>query len=84
MARLEIELEDALLADAGLILGTETASATVEGALREVIVMRRRAESLERLRKSAADGAVDLELLSSKENYRPNRRNFDLHESEDE
>jgi Arc/MetJ family transcription regulator len=51
-------------------LGTSTKKDTVNTALREVLVSRRRPRALTRLRDAGADGACDLALLQDKQNYR--------------
>jgi Arc/MetJ family transcription regulator len=70
MARTVIDLDDELVATVAKELGTSTKKDTVNAALREVLVNRRRALALTRLRDSAADGAFDLTLLQDKQNYR--------------
>jgi Arc/MetJ family transcription regulator len=70
MARTVIDLDDELVATVARELGTSTKKDTVNAALREVLVNRRRALALTRLRDSAADGAFDLALLQDKQNYR--------------
>jgi Arc/MetJ family transcription regulator len=85
MTHVQVDLDEALLADAADVLETETNEATVESALREVVAMRRRVEAIERLRKMVADGAIDIEYLSDKRNYRPRPDLYDFshHSSED-
>jgi Arc/MetJ family transcription regulator len=78
MARISIELEDGLLAEASRILETRTHPETVETALREVIAMRRRLEAMERLRVKVAEGAIDIEYLSDKANYRPKPKIYEF------
>lgn len=70
MTRTMIDLDDDLLAEVSKALGTSTKKDTVNSALREVLETRRRAMALTRLRASAAEGSVDLELLEDKRNYR--------------
>jgi Arc/MetJ family transcription regulator len=70
MTRTVIDVDDALLADVAVALGTRTKKDTVNMALREVLEVRRRALALTRLRDAAEDGAFDLALLEDKRNYR--------------
>jgi len=70
MSRTVIDLDDALVADVAVALGTRTKKDTVNQALREVLEVRRRALALTRLRDAAEDGAFDLALLEDKRNYR--------------
>jgi Arc/MetJ family transcription regulator len=71
MGRTEIDLDDALVSEAARALGTCTTSDTVNRALREVLETRRRTAALARLRKAAADGAFDLEMLEGKKHRLP-------------
>jgi Arc/MetJ family transcription regulator len=84
MTHVRVDLDEALLAAAADVLETETNEATVESALREVVAMRRRVEAMERLRKTVADGAIDIEYLSDKRHYRPRPKldGFSHHSSE--
>ena len=70
MSRTVIDLDDDLVADVAKALGTGTKKETVNTALREVLENRRRALALTRLRGAAEQGAVALELLEEKRNYR--------------
>lgn len=70
MARTVIDLDDELVADVAKALGTSTKKDTVNTALREVLVSRRRALALTRLRAAADEGGFDLELLEDKTSYR--------------
>jgi Arc/MetJ family transcription regulator len=70
MSRTVIDLDDALVADVAKALGTRTKKETVNTALWEVLENRRRALALVRLRSTAADGGIDLDLLEDKRNYR--------------
>ncbi|MER7804962.1 type II toxin-antitoxin system VapB family antitoxin [Streptomyces parvulus] len=70
MSRTVIDLDDDLVADVAKALGTSTKKETVNTALREVLDNRRRALALTRLRAAAGEGAFDLDLLETKENYR--------------
>ncbi|MFC9892808.1 type II toxin-antitoxin system VapB family antitoxin [Nocardia sp. NPDC127579] len=70
MARTVIDLDDQLVAAVAKTLGTATKKDTVNAALREVLQNRQRALALTRLQDAAASGALDLELLENKRNYR--------------
>ena len=70
MARTVIDLDDELVASVAKELGTSTKKDTVNAALREVLENRRRAIALTRLREAVNDGAVDLDFLQDKRNYR--------------
>lgn len=70
MSRTVIDLDDALLAEVAQALGTGTKKETVNTALREVLEGRRRALALARLRSAGETGALDLDLLEDKRNYR--------------
>lgn len=70
MARTVIDLDDELVASVAKELGTRTKKETVNAALREVLVNRRRAMALTRLRDAATDGAFDLRILEDKQQYR--------------
>jgi Arc/MetJ family transcription regulator len=70
VSRTVIDLDDDMLADVALALGTRTKKDTVNAALREVLENRRRALALTKLRQATADGAFDLALLADKANYR--------------
>lgn len=70
MTRTVIDLEDQLVADVSRALGTATKKDTVNAALREVLEVHRRAIALTRLQDAAAAGALDLDLLADKRNYR--------------
>jgi Arc/MetJ family transcription regulator len=67
MARLVLEVDSALLAEAAAELGTVTNSATVHEALRHVAVVSRehRRTALESLRRIADDGGFDFDRLPS-------------------
>lgn len=71
MTRTMIDLDDDLVAEVSKALGTKTKKETVNSALKEVLETRRRAMALARLRELVADGAVDVEFLMDKKNYRP-------------
>lgn len=70
MSRTVIDLDDDLVSDVSMALGTHTKKETVNAALREVLEYRRRALALTRLRESADEGAFDLDLFQDKRNYR--------------
>jgi Arc/MetJ family transcription regulator len=70
VARTVIDLDDELVASVAKELGTSTKKDTVNAALREVLENRRRAIALTRLREAVNDGAVDLDFLQDKRNYR--------------
>jgi len=57
MARIVIDLDDALVADASKILGTSTTKDTINAALREVLENQREALALMRPHVSATEGA---------------------------
>jgi Arc/MetJ family transcription regulator len=84
MTRVEVELDAALLDEAAQILNTSTPEETLKSALDEVVAMRRRVEALERLREMARNGAIDMEFLSDKRNYRPRPMVHDLPLFEDD
>jgi Arc/MetJ family transcription regulator len=60
----------AVMTEAARALGTRTKKETVNRALHEVLENRRRAMALTRLREAVADGAIDVEVLADKSNYR--------------
>ncbi|QDP96158.1 type II toxin-antitoxin system VapB family antitoxin [Microlunatus elymi] len=70
MTRTVIDLDDQLVAEVAEALGTKTKKDTVNTALREVLESRRRALALIQLRDEIEDGALDLDLLMDKKNYR--------------
>ncbi|MCF2528334.1 type II toxin-antitoxin system VapB family antitoxin [Yinghuangia soli] len=70
MSRIEVEVDDAVLAEAMALLGTETPDGTVNEALRTVAAYQLRRHAMAQLRQMAADGAIDMEHLSDKRNYR--------------
>ncbi|GAA1619138.1 type II toxin-antitoxin system VapB family antitoxin [Catellatospora bangladeshensis] len=69
MAKMLIDIDEELLADAAEVFGTKTKKDTVNTALRESAASLRRARALEELRQMADTGYFD-ELLDKK-NYRP-------------
>ncbi|MEU4694970.1 type II toxin-antitoxin system VapB family antitoxin [Actinoplanes sp. NPDC023714] len=64
-----IEIDSQALLEAAQVLGTKTASDTVNAALREVVAVQRRLEAFDRLAEKGRAGQFD-ELLD-KQNYRP-------------
>lgn len=70
MARTVIDLDDDLMVDVARALGTKTKKDTVNSALREIVLNRRRATALVELREKVEGGALDLEVLLDKRNYR--------------
>lgn len=71
MTKVLIDIDDDALAEAAEVLGTKTKKDTVNTALRETAMSIRRARAMVELRELVADGALDLELLKDKRNYRP-------------
>lgn len=69
MAKMLIDVDEELLADAAEVFGTKTKKDTVNTALRESAARLRRARALDELRQLAETGYFD-ELLD-KNNYRP-------------
>lgn len=69
MAKMLIDVDEELLADAAEVFGTKTKKDTVNTALRESAARLRRARALDELRQLAGNGYFD-ELLD-KNNYRP-------------
>lgn len=65
-----IDIDEEALADAAEEFGTKTKKDTVNAALREGVARRRRMEALDRLVEMAKDGAIDLDFLMDKRNYR--------------
>jgi Arc/MetJ family transcription regulator len=70
MSKLLVEVDDAILAEAGEVLGTKTKKDTVNAALLEVTQRRKRLRALDRLVEMAEEGAFDVDLLLDKRNYR--------------
>ncbi|GIG02870.1 type II toxin-antitoxin system VapB family antitoxin [Catellatospora citrea] len=69
MAKMLIDVDEELLAEAAEVFGTKTKKDTVNTALRESAAQRRRAEAFDELSALADTGYFD-ELLDKK-NYRP-------------
>ncbi|WP_406297230.1 type II toxin-antitoxin system VapB family antitoxin [Embleya sp. NBC_00888] len=70
MTNTVIDIDDEALAEAMVLLGTKTKKDTVNTALREVAMRRRRRQAMGDMQRSAAEGGIDLEFLSDKRNYR--------------
>lgn len=70
MSKLLVEVDDAILAEAGELLGTKTKKDTVNAALLEITQRRSRLRALDRLVEMGEAGAYDIDLLLDKKNYR--------------
>jgi Arc/MetJ family transcription regulator len=70
MSRTVIDLDDEALAAAAHELGTTTKRDTINTALREVTARYRRLRALEESRRLVADGALDVDILLDKRQYR--------------
>jgi Arc/MetJ family transcription regulator len=70
MSRTVIDLDDDALKAAAKELGTSTKRDTVNTALREIVARNRRLRALHELQDLAGEGALDVELLLDKRNYR--------------
>jgi Arc/MetJ family transcription regulator len=70
MAKLLVDIDEEALAEAAAEYGTKTTKDTVNTALRESVARRRRLRALDRLSELAAEGAVDMDFLMDKRNYR--------------
>ena len=70
MSRTVIDLDDDALEAAARELGTTTKRDTVNSALREIVDRNRRLRVLHELQDLAQDGALDVDLLLDKHNYR--------------
>lgn len=70
MTKMLIDIDEEALAAAAEAFGTKTKKDTVNTALLESAARVRRARALAAARQLAADGALDLELLADKKNYR--------------
>ncbi|MFF1678264.1 type II toxin-antitoxin system VapB family antitoxin [Streptomyces sp. NPDC058256] len=73
MSRTVIDLDDEALEAAAKELGTTTKRDTINTALREIVARNRRLRALHELQDLAAEGALDVELLLDKRNYRGGR-----------
>lgn len=71
LSRTVIDLDDEALEAAARELGTTTKRDTINTALREVTARYRRLRALEDARQLVADGALDIDLLLDKNQYRP-------------
>ncbi|MBB6419703.1 MULTISPECIES: type II toxin-antitoxin system VapB family antitoxin [Streptomyces] len=71
MSRTVIDLDDEALEAAARELGTTTKRDTINTALREVTARYRRLRALEDSRQLVADGALDINILLDKSQYRP-------------
>ncbi|AZS71139.1 MULTISPECIES: type II toxin-antitoxin system VapB family antitoxin [Streptomyces] len=71
MTKMLIDIDDEALAAAQEAFGTSTKKDTVNTALIEAAARIRRAQALAESRRLAQDGAIDLDLLMDKRNYRP-------------
>ncbi|GAA1084565.1 type II toxin-antitoxin system VapB family antitoxin [Nocardiopsis composta] len=70
MTKMLIDINEETLTRAAELLKTKTKKDTVNTALEETIARLERAEALIKLREMTAEGALDLELLKDKRNYR--------------
>jgi Arc/MetJ family transcription regulator len=70
VSRTVIDLDDEALEAAAKELGTSTKRDTVNTALREIVARNRRLRALRELKDLAAEGALDVDLLLDKRNYR--------------
>ncbi|WP_077796189.1 type II toxin-antitoxin system VapB family antitoxin [Streptomyces sp. JHA26] len=70
MSRTVIDLDDDALEAAAKELGTSTKRDTINTALREVVARNRRLRALRELQDLADEGALAVELLLDKRNYR--------------
>ncbi|MDX3641750.1 type II toxin-antitoxin system VapB family antitoxin [Streptomyces sp. MB09-02B] len=70
MSRTVIDLDDDALDAAAKELGTSTKRDTINTALREVVARNRRLRALHELQDLADEGALDIESLLDKRNYR--------------
>jgi Arc/MetJ family transcription regulator len=70
MSRTVIDLDDEALEAAAKELGTTTKRDTINTALREIVDRNRRLRALHELQDLTTDGALDVDLLLDKRNYR--------------
>jgi Arc/MetJ family transcription regulator len=70
MTKRLVDIDDEALAGAQRLLGTDTIKDTVNTALAEVSQRLKRRTAFADLRKLAAEGGLDLELLADKKTYR--------------
>lgn len=71
LSRTVIDLDDEALEEAAKELGTTTKRDTINTALREVTARYRRLRALEDARQLVTDGALDIDILLDKNQYRP-------------
>ncbi|MFW6695129.1 type II toxin-antitoxin system VapB family antitoxin [Streptomyces sp. MAR4 CNX-425] len=71
MTKILVDIDEDALAAAQHVLRTRTKKDTVNQALTEVVARINRAQARTDLARLAADGAMDLDLLLDKQNYRP-------------
>ncbi|CAM5605702.1 hypothetical protein SCANM124S_06668 [Streptomyces canus] len=70
LSRTVIDLDDEALEEAAKELGTTTKRDTINTALREVTARYRRLRALEDARQLVTDGALDIDILLDKNQYR--------------
>jgi Arc/MetJ family transcription regulator len=70
MTKMLIDVDDEALAEAAEVLGTKTKKDTVNASLRETTARLRRARAFAQFQQLADDGAIDLDVLQEKTNYR--------------
>lgn len=70
MAKVLVDIDEEALSSAAELLGTQTKKDTVNTALRETVSRLDRAKALAEIQEMAAEGALDVELLMDKRNYR--------------
>ncbi|WP_028647236.1 type II toxin-antitoxin system VapB family antitoxin [Nocardiopsis sp. CNT312] len=70
MTKVLIDIDDEFLSRASEVLGTTTKKDTVNTALRETAERLERARALARIQELAAEGAIELDVLMDKRNYR--------------
>jgi Arc/MetJ family transcription regulator len=71
LSRTVIDLDDEALEAAAKELGTTTKRDTINTALREITARYRRLRALEDARQLVAEGALDIDILLDKSQYRP-------------
>lgn len=71
MTKMLIDIDEDALAKAQEVFGTATKKDTVNRALAEATARIDRAQARTELARLAADGALDLDVLLDKSNYRP-------------
>lgn len=70
MTKVLVDIDEEALAEAAAEYGTKTKKDTVNTALRESVARRRRLRALHRMVEMAEGGAIDMEFLRDKKNYR--------------